>query len=51
MDAGRCYFNVLAIAKQTPEKPLRDGTAANVSGTDKENAFHDLRAAGRATPT
>jgi hypothetical protein len=45
MYAGRGHFDLLTVAEQTPEKPLCDGAATDVSGTNKEDAFHDLRAA------
>ncbi len=38
---GRGYCDVFPISQQPPKKPFRDGTAANVTCADKENAFHD----------
>ncbi len=37
----RGYCDVFPISQQAAKKPFRDGTAANVSCADKENAFHD----------
>jgi len=39
--AGGRDLNILAVAKQTPEKPFRDRAATNISGADKKDAFHD----------
>jgi hypothetical protein len=47
MHAGRGNFNVLAIAKHSTEKAFRNGAAANVTRTNKENAFHNERARQR----
>ena len=45
MHAGLGDLDVFTISQQTAKQPLRDGTAANVSGTDKKDAFHNLRGA------
>ena len=45
MHARRSDLDVSTIPEQTAKQPLRDGTAANVSGTDKKDAFHNLRGA------
>ena len=43
--ACRSDLDVLAIADQTAKKPFGDGAAANISRANKEDAFHDERAA------
>ena len=45
MHAGGGDFDFPPVADQPPEKPFRNRTAADVSGTDKENAFHNIEAA------
>jgi hypothetical protein len=46
MHSGRGDFDIFSVPNQPPKKTFRDGTSANVSGTDKKDAFHD---AGRAS--
>ena len=38
--SSRGDFDILPISKQPAKKPFRDGTAANISCTDKKDAFH-----------
>jgi len=45
MHARRGDLDVFTIPQQTAKQPFRDGTAANVSRTDKKDAFHDSRGA------
>ena len=50
MNASRRDVDVFTIASESPKKPLRDWTAANVAGANKENAFHGRgRACERTT--
>jgi hypothetical protein len=39
--SGRGHFDIFPVSKQSTKKPFRDGAAANISGTDKKDAFHD----------
>jgi hypothetical protein len=41
MNAGRSHFDVSPISEQTAEEPFRNRAAANVTGADKEDVFHD----------
>jgi hypothetical protein len=41
MNAGRSHFDVSPISEQTAEKPFRNRATTNVTGADKEDAFHD----------
>jgi len=38
--SSRGDFDILPISKQPAKKPFRDGTTANISCTDKKDAFH-----------
>jgi len=49
MHPRRRDLDLFAITKQTAEKALCDGTAANVACADKENTFHDSRRASART--
>lgn len=40
MNPGRVHFNILAIFNESAEKPFRNGTATDISGADKKDAFH-----------
>ena len=42
--AGGSDLDVLAIAEQPAEKPFRHRAAADISGANEEDAFHDSRA-------
>ena len=44
VDSGRSDFDI-AIADQPSEKSLRDRTTADISGANKEDAFHGKAAA------
>ncbi len=41
MHAGRRDFDIFAIANQSTKKTFGNWAAANVTGTNKEDAFHD----------
>jgi hypothetical protein len=43
--AGRSDLDVFPIAKQSAEKSLSHGAAADIAGADKEDAFHDEKPA------
>ena len=43
--AGRNNFDVLSIPKQTAKKPFGDRAAADITCTDKEDAFHNSEGA------
>jgi hypothetical protein len=43
--AGRNNFDVLSVPKQTAKKPFRNRAAADISCTDKEDAFHSSESA------
>jgi hypothetical protein len=45
VDTSRENFDVLTIANQTAKKPFRDRAATNITGADKEDAFHDSHGA------
>jgi len=45
MHSGGSDFDVLSIAEQTAEKPFCHRAAADISGTNKENAFHESKPA------
>src|SRR5581483_1494257 len=42
---GRNNFDVLPVAKQTAKKPFCNRTAADITCTDKEDAFHNSESA------
>jgi hypothetical protein len=42
---GRNNFDVLSVPKQTAKKPFRNRAAADITRTDKEDAFHNLESA------
>ena len=41
---------MLPISKQAVKKPFRDGTTANISCTDKKDAFHGSGGASKRVP-
>jgi hypothetical protein len=41
VNSSRSHLDVFAISDQPPKQTLRNRTAANVAGADKENVFHD----------
>jgi hypothetical protein len=45
MHSSRGYFDVSSIPEQTAKKAFRNRAAANVTGADKENVFHDSSSA------
>lgn len=40
---GGRYFNVVAMSDQSLKKAFRNWAAANITGADEENTFHDAR--------
>jgi hypothetical protein len=38
--SSRGDFDIFPVTKQSAKKPFRDGTTANVTCADKEDAFH-----------
>ena len=51
IDAGGGDRDVLAIAEKLTQKPFRNRTSANITRTNKEDAFHETRRARRAAAT
>jgi hypothetical protein len=47
---GRNNFNVLSVPKQTAKKPFRNRAAADITSTDKEDAFHNLESSSERNP-
>ena len=47
---GRNNFDVLSVPKQTAKKPFRNRAAADITCTDKEDAFHILESASERNP-
>jgi len=48
MNPGRSHFDVPPISNEATKKAFRDRAAADISGTNKEDAFHgSRRASGR----
>jgi hypothetical protein len=43
VNARGSNLNIFAIPKKTAKKAFRNGTATNVSRTNEEDAFHNLR--------
>jgi hypothetical protein len=40
MHAGRKHFDVLTVSEQTAKKPFSYRATTNITGTNKEDAFH-----------
>src|SRR5437667_4434755 len=47
---GRNNFDVLSVPKHTAKKPFRNRTAADITCTDKEDAFHSSESASERIP-
>jgi hypothetical protein len=48
MDTCGCHLDVFPIADEATKQALGNGTATDVSGTDKQDAFHNGRRASYA---
>jgi len=50
VNTGRHNFDVFLVANQTTEKPFRNWAAADITGADKEDAFHNSESASERIP-
>jgi hypothetical protein len=43
-------FDVFLVSEQTVKKPFRNRAATNITGADKEDAFHNSESASERNP-
>jgi hypothetical protein len=47
---GRNNFDVFSVPKHAAKKPFRNRAAADITRTDKEDAFHNSESASERNP-
>jgi len=48
--SSRGDFDIFPVSKQPAKKPFRDGATANISCTNKKDAFHGFGGASKRDP-